>query len=104
MSHRLAFVMENTLSTRQTGRPLTIRRRVNWARRAADGATGRMVAYKNECRVREAAPADASPLPAGVPGRPLNYAVPGIFRTGGVELLTTVAMRYIDQISEPPTT
>jgi len=33
---------------------------------------------------------------------PFNYAVPGIFRTGGVELLTTAAIRYMDGVSEPP--
>lgn len=33
---------------------------------------------------------------------PLNFTVPGIFRTGGVELLSTATMRYIDKISETP--
>lgn len=99
----LAFVMENNLYTRQTGRPLTIRTVRELGTGAANGTTGRMVAYKNDGEyVKLHLPMPHRFLPVYQDG-PLNYAVPGIFRTGGVELLTTVAMRYLDQISEPPT-
>jgi hypothetical protein len=70
---------------------------------AANGTTGRMVAYKYDGEyVKLHLPMPHRFLPVWQDG-PLNYSVPGIFRTGGVELLTTVAMRYLDQISEPPT-
>jgi hypothetical protein len=62
-----------------------------------------MVAYKNDGEyVKLHLPMPHRFLPVWQDG-PLNYSVPGIFRTGGVELLTTVAMRYLDQISDPPT-
>lgn len=99
----LSFVMRTNLYTMQTTRPLTIRTVRELGKGSADGATGRMVAYKNDGEyVKLHLPMPHRFLPVYQDG-PLNFAVPGIFRTGGVELLTTVAMRYIDQISEPPT-
>lgn len=99
----LSFVQRTNLYTMQTGRPLTIRTVRELGTGAANGTTGRMVAYKNDGEyVKLHLPMPHRFLPVYQDG-PLNFAVPGIFRTGGVELLTTVAMRYIDQISEPPT-
>lgn len=99
----LSFVMRTNLYTMQTTRPLTIRTVRELGKGSADGATGRMVAYKNDGEYAKLhLPMPHRFLPVYQDG-PLNFAVPGIFRTGGVELLTTVAMRYIDQISEPPT-
>ncbi len=99
----LSFVLRTNLYTMQTGRPLTIRTVRELGTGAANGTTGRMVAYKNDGEyVKLHLPMPHRFLPVWQDG-PLNYAVPGIFRTGGVELLTTVAMRYLDQISEPPT-
>lgn len=99
----LSFVMRTNLYTMQTTRPLTIRTVRELGKGSADGAAGRMVAYKNDGEyVKLHLPMPHRFLPVYQDG-PLNFAVPGIFRTGGVELLTTVAMRYIDQISEPPT-
>lgn len=99
----LSFVLRTNLYTMQTGRPLTIRTVRELGTGAANGTTGRMVAYKNDGEyVKLHLPMPHRFLSVWQDG-PLNYSVPGIFRTGGVELLTTVAMRYIDQISEPPT-
>lgn len=96
----LAFVQRNNIYTLTTGRPLTIRT-VFELGTAAAGSTGRLVAYKNDADyVKLHLPMPHRFLPVYQDG-PLNFQVPGIFRTGGVELLTTVAMRYIDVISEP---
>lgn len=98
----LSFVQRTNIYTQITGRPLTIRTVRELSKGAKDGATGRLVAYKNdEEYVKLHLPMPHRFLPVWQDG-PLNYAVPGIFRTGGVELLTTVAMRYLDQISQPP--
>lgn len=101
----LSFVMRTNLYTMTTGRPLTIRSVRELGTAATTGAAagdGRMVVYKND--------QDYAKLHLPMPHRflplyqdgPLNFTIPGIFRTGGVELLTTVAIRYIDGISEPP--
>lgn len=98
----LSFIQRTNIYTQQTGRPLTIRTVRELSTGATGGATGRMVAYKND--------ADYAKLHLPMPHRflpvwqdgPMNFAVPGIFRTGGVELLTTTAIRYLDQISQPP--
>lgn len=98
----LSFVQRNNIYTLTTGRELTIRGLSALGTAAANGTTGRMVAYKNDAEyVKLHLPMPHRFLPVYQDG-PLNFAVPGIFRTGGVELLTTKAMRYIDQISEPP--
>jgi len=97
----LSFVMRTNIYTLTTGRPLTIRA-VRELGTAGGGGTGRMVAYKNDQDyVKLHLPMPHQFLPVYQDG-PLNFAVPGIFRTGGVELLTTVAFRYIDGISQPP--
>lgn len=97
----LSFVQRTNIYTQQTGRPLTIRS-VRELGTAASGGKGRLVAYKNDAEyVKLHLPMPHRFLPVYQDG-PMNFAVPGIFRTGGVELLTTVAMRYLDKISEPP--
>lgn len=98
----LSFVQRTNIYTQRTGRPLTIRTVRELSTGSASGTTGRMVAYKNDAEyVRLHLPMPHRFLPVYQDG-PLNFAVPGIFRTGGVELMTTVAMRYIDGISAPP--
>lgn len=98
----LSFIQRTNIYTQQTGRPLTIRTVRELGKGSADGNTGRLVAYKNDGEyVKLHLPMPHKFLPVYQDG-PLNFAIPGIFRTGGVELLTTVAMRYIDQISDPP--
>lgn len=97
----LSFIMRTNTYTQKTGRPLTIRTVRELSNGAADAATGRLVAYKNdEEYVKLLLPMPHKFLPVWQDG-PTNWLVPGIFRTGGVELLTTVAMRYLDQISLP---
>lgn len=99
----LSFVARTNIYTMMTGRELTIRTVRELGTGAANGTTGRLVAYKNDQEyVKLHLPMPHRFLPVYQDG-PLNFAIPGIFRTGGVELLTTVAMRYLDQISEPPT-
>jgi len=95
----LSFVMRTNIYTITTGQPLTIRT-VRELSNAAAGGTGRMVAYKNDQDyVKLHLPMPHRFLPVYQDG-PLNFTVPGIFRTGGVELLTTVAMRYVDVVSQ----
>lgn len=96
----LSFVKRTNLYTQETGRELTIRGLRDLSA-AAPGGTGRMVAYKNdENYVKLHLPMPHRFLNVYQSG-PMQWQVPGIFRTGGVELLTTKAMRYVDGISEP---
>lgn len=100
----LSFVMRTNIYTMTTGRPLTIRtvRELGAAGVGAAAGTGRMVVYKNDQDyVKLHLPMPHQFLTVYQDG-PLNWQVPGIFRTGGVELLTTVAFRYLDGISQPP--
>lgn len=103
----LSFVLRTNLYTLQTGQQLTIRtvRELSTAATTSPVAgDGRAVAYNND-------PAYVKlhlPMPFRFLGvyqdGPLNWTVPGIFRTGGVELLTTAGMRYMDGVSEPRNT
>lgn len=101
----LSFLLRTNLYTLTTGRPLTIRsvRELSTAATASGVAgTGRAVVYKNdENFVKLHLPMPHRFLPVYQDG-PLNWQVPGIFRTGGVEMLTTQAIRYLDGISQPP--
>lgn len=98
----LSFVQRTNMYTMQTGRPLTIRTVRELGTGNAGGTGGRLVAYKND--------ADYARLHLPMPHRflpvyqdsPLNFVVPGIFRTGGVELMSDAAIRYLDSISLPP--
>lgn len=97
----LSFVMRTNLYTMKTGQQLTI---TAWPELSAAGAggTGRMVVYKNdEDYVKLHLPMAHKFLPVYADG-PFNFVVPGIFRTGGIELQNTVAFRYVDGISQPP--
>lgn len=99
----LAFVMKNNIYTLTTGRPLTIRSVRDLGAAAEGVAKGRLVAYKNDGDyVKLHLPMPHRFLPVYQDG-PLNFTVPGIFRTGGVEIMSTAAFRYLDEISEPPT-
>lgn len=99
----LSFIQRTNVYTRETGQQLTIRafRELGAAGAGAAAGLGRMVVYKNDQDyVKLHLPMPHRFLPIYADG-PLNSTVPGIFRTGGVELLTTVAMRYVDGISQP---
>lgn len=92
------------LYTQETGRPLTIRVLPGLERASTAGVSGggRMVAYVNDAAyIKLHLPMPHQFLPVYQDG-PLNYAVPGIFRTGGVEVMNTVLMRYIDGITPIP--
>ena len=100
----LSFVQRTNIYTLTTGRPLTIRavRELGTAATAGTAGSGRMVVYKNdENYVKLHLPMPHRFLPVYQDG-PLNWQVPGIFRTGGVEMLTTAAIRYMDSISQTP--
>lgn len=98
----LSFVARNNRYTLETGRPLTIRaiRGLSTGGAANDG---RMVAYRNdpnEVQLHLPMPHRFEPV---YQDGPFNFVVPGIFRTGGVEIMSTEAFRYVDGISEPRT-
>lgn len=98
----LSFVMRTNLYTLQTGRPLTIRAVRELSKGNAAGNAGRMVAYRNDpTEVQLHLPMPHRFLPVYQDG-PMNFQVPGIFRTGGVEVMSVEAFRYIDSISQPP--
>ena len=97
----LSFVQRTNIYTLQTGRPLTIRT-VSELGTAGGSSTGRMVAYFNaQDYVQLHLPMPFRFHPIWRAG-PFRHKVPGLFRTGGVEFLTTSAARYVDGISEPP--
>lgn len=101
----LTFLMRTNVYTIQTGQPLTIRAVRDLSTAATEGASagaGRLVAYKNdENYVKLHLPMPHQFLPVYQDG-PLNFAVPGIFRTGGIELLTTATFSYVDGITPVP--
>lgn len=95
----LSFVQRTNLYTQQTGQPLTIRTVRELSNGDAAGTGGRAVAYKNAGEyVKLLLPMPHKFLPVHQAGWG-QWEVPGIFRTGGVELLSTAAMRYLDGIS-----
>lgn len=101
----LSFVQRTNIYTLTTGRPLTIRslRELGTAGVGAAAGTGRMVAYKNDAEyVKLHLPMPHQFLPVYQDG-PLNWTIPGIFRTGGIEVMSLAAFRYADGISQPPT-
>lgn len=99
----LSFVRRNNLYTLETGRELTIRSIPALSTASTEGTSskGRMVAYKNSPEfVKLHLPMPHRFLPVYQSG-PMHFQVPGIFRTGGVELLSAKTMRYVDAISNP---
>lgn len=93
----LDFLIRNNVYTMQTGQPLMIRG-VRGLETAGAGGTGRMVAYRRDPRVVKLhLPMPHRFLPVWQTG-PLTFDIPGIFRTGGVEVRRPKAMRYVDGI------
>ena len=93
-------MQRTNLYTQQTGQPLTIRTIGALSTGASGGTSGRLVAYRNsEEYVKLHLPMPHRFLPVYQAGWG-QWQVPGIFRTGGVEVLATKAIRYIDSISE----
>jgi len=97
----MSFLRENNTYTAQTGQALTIRA-VRQLDTAGEGGVGRMVAYRRDPQVLKL----HLPMPhrflevwrTGV----MRYDVPGIFRTGGVEIRRPGAVRYADGITDAP--
>lgn len=103
----LSFVQRTNLYTLQTGRPLNFVVPDNGVLEAAGTAagaegTGRMAVYKNDpeyVKLHLPMPHQFLPVYQDAWG---HWEVPGIFRTGGVEILSTGAIRYVDGITPAP--
>ncbi len=98
----LEFIQRSNIYTATTGQQLLIRG-VRGLEAAAAGSTGQAVAYRRDPQVLKLhLPMPHRFLPAAqVPGS-LIYKVPGIFRTGGLEIRRPGAVRYLDLISATP--
>jgi hypothetical protein len=93
----LSFIERSNVYTRRTGLPLTIRGELGLDTAGA-GSTKRMVAYANrEDVVKLHLPMPHRFLPVATANN-IQFDVPGIFRTGGVEVLRPGAFRYLDGI------
>lgn len=91
----MQFLQQYNAYTAMTGQPLTIRV-VRELATAGNGGTGRMVAYRRDPRVLKLhLPMPHRFLPVWQTG-PLVFDVPGIFRTGGVEIRRPGSVRYAD--------
>jgi hypothetical protein len=97
----LDFIKDKNIYTLTTGQPLMIRGNRSLATKGSAG-TGRMVAYKRDPRVVKLhLPMPHRFLPVWQNG-PMNFVIPGIFRTGGVEIRRPKAVRYLDKITAAP--
>lgn len=91
----LSFIKRTNIYTMITGQMLTIRA-VRGLSTAGAGSTQRMVAYKRTARTMVMhLPMPHKFLPVWQNG-PMNFMVPGIFRTGGTEIRRPGAVRYAD--------
>lgn len=92
----LDFLRANNVYTQITGRPLTIRSVRGLENAGANTNDGRMIAYRRDPSVLKLhLPMPHKFLPPWQNG-PMHTQVPGIFRTGGVEVRRPGAMRYAD--------
>lgn len=93
----MQFIKENNAYTMNTGAPLMIRA-IRGLETAGEGDTGRMIAYRRSMDVLKLhLPMPHRFLPVWQDG-PLQFEVPGIFRTGGVEIRRPGAVRYADGV------
>jgi hypothetical protein len=93
----MQFVQANNVYTATTGQPLMIRA-VRGLESAGAGGTGRMIAYRRDPSVLKVhLPMPHRFLPVWQTG-PMRFDVPGIFRTGGLEIRRPGAVRYLDGI------
>lgn len=93
----LQFLQANNVYTAQTGQPLMIGilRQLD---DAGSGNTSRMVVYRRDPQVLKLhLPMPHRFLPVWQAG-PIRFDVPGIFRTGGLEIRRPGAFRYVDGI------
>lgn len=93
----LGWLQQFNTYTAVTGQELTIRA-VRGLEAAGAGATARMIAYRNDPQILKL----HLPMPHKflnvMQVTPLRYDVPGIFRTGGVEIRRPGSVRYLDGI------
>lgn len=102
METALTYLAKNNLLTFTTGQPLTIRGVLGLGT-AGSGTTGRMVAYRKDPRVLKLhVPMPHRFLPVWQTG-PITFDIPGIFRTGSVEIRLPAAIRYVDGITDGTT-
>jgi hypothetical protein len=93
----LEWLQKNNIYTQTTGQQLTVRAVRGLDTASATGG-GRMIAYRKDPEIIKIhVPMPHRFLPVWQRG-PLVYDVPGIFRTGGVEIRRPGAMRYVDGI------
>lgn len=93
----LDFLRTKNVYTLQTGASLMIRG-VRGLETAGENGSGRMIAYRRDpAVVKMHIPMPHRFMPVFQTG-PLTFAVPGIFRLGGVEVRRTQAVRYVDGI------
>jgi hypothetical protein len=98
----LEYLSKNNLYSHTTGAPLTIRGVLGLGTAGA-GNVGRMVAYRKDPRVLKLhVPMPHRFLPVWQTG-PMTFDVPGIFRTGSVEIRRPSAVRYVDGITDGST-
>jgi hypothetical protein len=93
----LDYLAKYNLYTHTTGAPLTVRGLLG-LNSAGAGGVGRMIAYRRDPRVLKLhIPMVHRFLPVWQTG-PITFAIPGIFRTGAVEIRRPGAMVYVDGI------
>lgn len=93
----MEWLMKYNTYTARTGRPLVIRT-VYQLTGAGAGSTDRLVAYRRDPGVVKLhLPMPHRFLPVWQTG-PLRFDIPGVFRTGGVEVRRPAAFRYLDGI------
>lgn len=100
----MQYIMANNEWTRQTGRPLTIKSLWELRNAATVGIAGggRAVAYRNDADMLKLwVPMPYRFLPVYQDG-PLNFTVPGIARTGPVDILRPNAISYGDAVTPVP--
>jgi|SRR5580704_2336077 hypothetical protein len=94
----LDYIAKYNLYTYLTGAPLTIRGVLGLGT-AGVGGVGRMVCYrKNDRCLKLHVPMVHRFLPVWQTG-PITFDIPGIFRTGSVEVRIPGSMRYVDGIT-----
>lgn len=93
----MGWLQQYNTYTAVTNQQLTIRA-VRGLETAGAGGTARMIAYRNDPQVLKL----HLPMPHKFLGvmqvTPLRYDVPGIFRTGGLEIRRPGSVRYLDGI------
>jgi hypothetical protein len=93
----LTLVQQSNAYTALTGNPLNIRT-VRGLETAGAGGVARAIAYRNNMEILKLhlpMPFNFRPV---MQTTPLRFDVPGIFRTGGVEIRRPGSMRYLDGI------